>query len=172
MLVGPSPGKLNMAWRKIQQGFVGQIERRNSCQPMLSAACRQRVSKLRRVGSQSSVSVSISVAMAIAFYQGEATSAGKSFSAPRKILLSFSVLPASFRQNKLGTADETSAARCRRRTFTLRKFIIPMRDHKIVEALHEPARSAAWQSAVSPTGSVIQTTADPTAKRERSSKPA
>jgi len=40
--------------------------------------------------------------------------------------MNLSVLPASCRQKKLGSADETSAARCRAaRTF--RRFMVPMR---------------------------------------------
>jgi len=40
--------------------------------------------------------------------------------------MNLSVLPASCRQKKLGSADETSAARCRAAR-TLRRFMVPMR---------------------------------------------
>jgi len=40
--------------------------------------------------------------------------------------MNLSVLPASCRQKKLGSADETSAARCRAAR-NLRRFMVPMR---------------------------------------------
>jgi len=43
-----------------------------------------------------------------------------------KLSMNRSVLPASCRQKKLGSADETSAARCRAAS-TLRRFMVPMR---------------------------------------------